>query len=207
MCQKCLKVLSSTPAYDCTNPAHRQRCLSYVHASYQCEKPWDIEKYLQKGVWQVQAHRCLLANEYLHSIGLVAPERVVDTLTLHPLTASATNSATASAALQQSTRDREQVEPLQSLWDHSAPLPVPLSDSLCFIPPRGCRWWCYHWCRGSHCYCRSGHSLSIDISPPMSRMDRGSIVWLSVPDFILRAHSPTCQDDGCENCCCYLQSN
>jgi hypothetical protein len=50
MCQKCLNLLSSTPDDYRTNPAHRRQRLSYVHSSFQCEKPWDTDIYLQKGV-------------------------------------------------------------------------------------------------------------------------------------------------------------
>jgi hypothetical protein len=130
MCQKCLKVLLSTPDYDCTNPAHRRWRRSHVDSSFKCEKPWDTLQYLQKGVRQGQAHQCLLANEYLRSIGLVAQERVADAGTPSEMVVDSTPitsiaPATASAdALQPSTMDREQVEPLRSLWDHSAPTPA-----------------------------------------------------------------------------------
>jgi hypothetical protein len=117
-CQKCLKVLSSTPDYNRTNPAHRQRHLSLVHFSFQCEKPWDTTKYLQKGVRQGQVNRCLAANDYLSGIGLVAPDRVLDSGSSPPKIASVAPSP-----------QSEQVDPLRSLWDFLAPPPLPLLPS------------------------------------------------------------------------------
>jgi hypothetical protein len=48
MCQKCLKVLSSTPDYDRTNPAHRRRRLSYVHSSFLSVKSHGIPSNIYK---------------------------------------------------------------------------------------------------------------------------------------------------------------
>jgi hypothetical protein len=83
-------------------------------------------------VQQGQAHRCLLANKYLRSIGLVSQERVVDAPTPSEIVVETPTPVivpvTASTASQQSTR--EQGEPLRSLWVHSAPTPASPSPFL-----------------------------------------------------------------------------
>jgi hypothetical protein len=141
-CQKCLKVLSTTPDYDRTNPAHRQRRLSLVHFSFQCEKPWDTNKYLQKGVRQGQVNRCLAANDFLRGIGLVAPDRVLDSGSPTKKIASVASST------QEPTRDSDQVDPLRSLWDHStlppaSPTPFATDDTTddTTIAVRVCQGW------------------------------------------------------------------